>query len=61
MIFLSKPRRDLQVLSGDVVGRGAGTHPRTSEKLVSRGLANFIEEDLRLSNILARRALESLA
>jgi hypothetical protein len=56
MIFLSKPRRDLQVPSSDVVGRGAGTHPRTS-----RGLANFKEEDLRLLNILARRALESLA
>ena len=60
MIFLSESRRDLQVPSSDVVSRGAGTHARTTEKLASRGLANFQEEDLRLVNILARKALESL-
>ena len=60
MIFLRKSRRDFQVPSSDVVSRGAGRHPRTSERLASRGLANFKEEDLRLVNILARKALENL-
>jgi hypothetical protein len=38
----------------------AHTH-EPPKKLVSRGLANFREEDLRFLNILARRVLESLA
>ena len=58
MIFLSKSGRDL--VNSVVVARGAGTPPRPRRNLVSRRLANLREEDLRLLNVLTRRALESL-
>jgi hypothetical protein len=60
MIFLIKSGRDFSNSARDsgVVARGAGTHPRPRENLVSRGLTNLREEDLRLLSVLTRRAFE---
>ena len=58
MIFLSQSSRDLA--NSGVVARGAGTPPRPRRNLVSRRLANLRKEDLRLLNVLTRRAFESL-
>lgn len=66
MIFLSETTgRDLA--RSDVIGRGVGRplhglpgRFQSRKKLVSRGLANFRDEDFRLLSVLVRRVLDRL-
>ena len=56
MVFLS--RRDLS--NSDVVGLGLSMHTRPRTNRALRSLTNLRDEDLRLLNVLTRRALERL-
>jgi hypothetical protein len=76
MIFLSQTvqkSRDLgdilnvPTTSSGVIGRGAGTplhdlldRSQNQKNLVSRGLSNMKDKDLRLLSVLTRRVIERL-